>query len=708
MPGRGPLPGPERSLEDAESVREQAQRVRRVPRETRASALPAKEAPNAIQESPASAREEGGSAATDEVRDEVVPEAPAEPEPRAAAPAEPSHPRLPLEIASKPELVPPPQPTRAEESAPNVTLSWNAWLQAQSSTRLRTSYSNPVLLLEPATTYQVVLHLAPFSYGSEAGGIASAAIADSARKRLDEMLSEIPPDVNELELDALILYDGSYYEKPDSEIKPLKINVARLRAATAGKRVDSSSVFDMLAKNPEQSFVLGKVSFTIRTKPAADFPRDPLAGSIAISLWDKDRRIPWDEVSFAVCAAPGTCVGVRRASFGFDGFDALRLSLGKQPPAPEGAIHLIELENHVLHGVFRHSGDPSYYTWPLAKPLREFQETVQSQLKNLQSIGENGRRNAGEALLGQLFPEIGNSRALEARKQFVKFVRPYLNAQPYADEMPVLFFRIAGRQYVEPSLWPLPFISVNPDARSDGVFLGRYFRIESPLTNQNYGASNCVSDWILVGPATEGVTLNARKKLEARIIYGADTNPRAIRIAGAELRMLDNMADFRTFIHGEKDDDDELNANIQSLVNKSPALMHILSHHDSNRVYFTDGDGGVYSGQVRRTFAQPSAVILNGCGTGQPGASDFIDRLNRAGIQAAIATVSEVEAEMAGDFLECFAKQIEEAPEEGLPIGIAYVKTLHCLDLAGYGSKALNYSLLGNSGLKVCKPGLQR
>jgi len=276
-----------------------------------------------------------------------------------------------------------------------------------------------------------------------------------------------------------------------------------------------------------------------------------------------------------------------------------------------------------------------------------------------------------------------------------------MKSEPYpVDDLPSIFFRIATGNSTEPSLWPLSLMSVSYGHDKSTDFLGRYFRVESPLTNQNYEQTDsCIEDWVLVGPATKGTTGLARAQLNHTRLGSIDQEKPTLLVAGVALPVIDDMDLFFDFIHGKGDTK-------QEPVSEHPMLLSVLSHHDRNSVYFDNLATKVSSGNVRRQFLRPSAVILNGCGTGEFGASDFIYTLNVNGVYAALATLTEVEPAMAGDFLECFFQQIESAPASGIAIGIAHTKALRCLEQkeGKYGSRVLFYSFLGNSGLKICKP----
>jgi hypothetical protein len=109
-----------------------------------------------------------------------------------------------------------------------------------------------------------------------------------------------------------------------------------------------------------------------------------------------------------------------------------------------------------------------------------------------------------------------------------------------------------------------------------------------------------------------------------------------------------------------------------------------------------------------RRFTKSSFAILNACGTGNPSATGFLERLGGLGFSAVIATATEVKAAMAVDFLHCFA--VEQGKLRGpAPIGDVFSDTLACLreerpDAAAlpYGDAVYAYMLFGDPAVPVC------
>jgi hypothetical protein len=148
----------------------------------------------------------------------------------------------------------------------------------------------------------------------------------------------------------------------------------------------------------------------------------------------------------------------------------------------------------------------------------------------------------------------------------------------------------------------------------------------------------------------------------------------------------------------------------ETVRDSEPSAIIVTSHHDRNTVFFDSSDR-VFSRQIERRFRLGSIAVLNGCGTGAPGATDIIAELNRRGVAAVIATGTEVRGEMAGWFLACFAEAVEGATGREPRLTELYFTAIQCLRskrgqraVADYGGYALAYLLMGNAGLTLCPP----
>jgi hypothetical protein len=139
----------------------------------------------------------------------------------------------------------------------------------------------------------------------------------------------------------------------------------------------------------------------------------------------------------------------------------------------------------------------------------------------------------------------------------------------------------------------------------------------------------------------------------------------------------------------------------------------ILSHHDADRIYFVDGGPTVEYTNVLRSFAKPSLVILNGCGTAKPGASNFIRAFNRDGVSTAVATSYAVDAQMAGLFADRLMEALAaKANDPSYTVSMAKFDAMKEVSKssmpagsgATWGPRALVFTLVGDGGVRVCTP----
>jgi len=206
----------------------------------------------------------------------------------------------------------------------------------------------------------------------------------------------------------------------------------------------------------------------------------------------------------------------------------------------------------------------------------------------------------------------------------------------------------------------------------------------------NAVAPECLSRWSVVIPREDGygddALIKAREALKHRI-PGWDATT-----------LYQEMAKF-----GEWARNDTREA--------GGAVVIVVSHHDNDRFFFTDQDS-INFGTFRRSFERPSLAVLSGCGTGGPGALNFIRRFSEKGMSAIIATNTEVDGQMAGRFVDCLATAVEDnvgAP--GFNVSRAYFAALRCMrkadpkrGLIDYGPRVLLYTFLGNGALRLCPP----
>jgi hypothetical protein len=247
------------------------------------------------------------------------------------------------------------------------------------------------------------------------------------------------------------------------------------------------------------------------------------------------------------------------------------------------------------------------------------------------------------------------------------------------------------------TLIPLGLAAVRVDKELE--FLGNRLALEVPLArspSERAVAAQCDLTWISVLAPNRAVAA------------GGDPTLMAVRQRLAEyemplLRRWDAAADAACRFSKP----DEFGAWMEQ--GDSPATragLLLISHHASsppgtNLLFFaSDQSDGLPPAMLRRQFLDGSLAILNACGSGGATALGFVDTLNSLGFQSIIATATEVDARLAGDFTYCLAKQIGENPQ---PLGLVFDATIQCLSaLDDHGPRALTYTLLGDRATTIC------
>lgn len=291
----------------------------------------------------------------------------------------------------------------------------------------------------------------------------------------------------------------------------------------------------------------------------------------------------------------------------------------------------------------------------------------------------------GETLFNTLFPPTTSGVAEQARNAFVGFVNDHWNQ---VKPTPSVFIRLLPRE--GDPLFLIPFGLIVPPGYQD--FSGFHFRVETPLENQDYETGQaCITNWSLLVPRFDSKNPDDALQL-ARAPFASEI--KSFRAWNGHASVYDLLDDFRDWVKASGDD-------------RNTAVL-IISHHDANRLFLRANDVPLESKTVSRRLRPPSVVIPNACGTGKPGAWDFVRMFNSRGASAAIATSVEVEARMAGLFVTKLLEELQNNENLGqakFDAALAVSKMRQSPPRTeNYGPEALIYMLAGNGGLKLCTP----
>jgi hypothetical protein len=232
-----------------------------------------------------------------------------------------------------------------------------------------------------------------------------------------------------------------------------------------------------------------------------------------------------------------------------------------------------------------------------------------------------------------------------------------------------------------------------------GLYIGQHFRVETPFESQSYSnVTNCISQWaLLVPPLDANAPEDPMQKVRLTFQPWID----AFSGWTEHATVYSDLGLFTSWLRGTPS-------------KPRPNAILILSHHDSDRIYFEEGQQDIESANVLRSFDKPSLVILNGCGTAKPGASDFLRSFNQDGVSTAIATSYAVDARMAGlftkrlmDFLALNgADPTYNVGRAKFDAAVDVSKTINPDTNQAYGPRALVFTLVGDGGVKACVPQL--
>lgn len=592
-------------------------------------------------------------------------------------------------VATAPDPSPPtptpPPPTPTPPAKPErrdvPDLIWNAWAERQTPEVVAPDFK-PIAVVGFKETLLVTLDLAALDYAVTASAVGSKSAGPGFQRNLQRWLASTDQDT--IEVKAVVFADPATFQLPVMVEKPLRISLKKLReyVSTGAPPAD---VFAALKNDPNREFVFGRVSFPMKVRARAGW------APLTIALWSDNR--PIEEIGFAVCVsadakltADRACPGVRPSTSMFGGFDSLAAASGGLA-APNVALHIVALPgNSQLYGVMSLRDVPEKLSWPLYTDAADLKNLLAGAMFNAFARAQTDDHwlEKGAELRNTIFPEglDADARAAAAQLDASLASTITMTADQNA-QRPSVFIRIMGES--SPFLFPIGAIT------SKGSHIGLLARLEVPLDNQTYAAAApCVNRWAVLSPP---------------LGYADDEPLRIARDAAENGLVLWQGVEWP--LSRAKALGDWLSP--QGPPVDTPAGLFILSHHEDNEVRFVAADN-ITSGAVRREFVEPSIVVFNACGTAKPLANQFLAQLNKRGFTSIVATITEVEAAMAGAFMSCWSSEMANLPPPGDRVGNIFARSIQCLHAlkdantgaSRFGSKVLSYVLLGDTSTRIC------
>ena len=597
-------------------------------------------------------------------------------------------------------------------------LFWNSWIVLDTDP----PSTEPARSLEPERAYRLHLDLSGIDYRAVFANQDPGATAVAPARASDQVIELLGPAKPTVVLEVAILPDEQFFNRDPTDRWTADITVKTVEILKFdGAKVPVESPF----VEPElrrQAYRFGHASFRVRTKRIAK----PVTTSIGISMWANHRAV--QELELLVCLDPSGDVRAGRCHLPLFRGDAAAAAmaaawLGEADP-PDASLHIMRLADTRLVSLLRR-GTESLATalkWRLAPNDDGFYRSHVSRLTQINRAVDTDLPQLGDHLLQDLF-EYASDDVARTRKEFVGYFAEQMRNPPKDGRRRMIAVRADVKDFV-----PLGLAALKVGERT--VFFGEQFAIDFPLPSARLrskvrpqhveillngaplpgsdlpsSGQACELPWVSVLPpaageskgAEDGTLLHARNQMSAR------KSPLLRYWEAPGGCTFTDMVAFREW------------ANQPDTPTVRTGLF-LLSHHDAvrNMLFFSPAQDDLMSpDDFTRNFAPGSIAVLNACGTGNPAALRFIDALDRRGVDAVIATSTEVKADMAADFSYCLARQID-SQRRAILLGEAFDRAVDCvakLPKEGggtYGARAYTYMLLGDRTLPVCRPPAHR
>jgi hypothetical protein len=606
-------------------------------------------------------------------------------------------------------FIPPDIPTTTTELVDPV---WNFWAESAGHTTsgqggLPIAYKS--IYPKTGSNAQLVVDLSAVPYD----GFDKATYSRKSETAFSKRLAALAGDSTEL--DIIVNPDPLYFAVPSHQdvLRSIPVDLKKLRASqTQGVSLFASPRYMMrLLGEASADYSYGITAFPIRVLAKHGW------APVNIEVWSHDTNTPLTEATAFVCIVDkdGDDCGPKPAVSATAG-TLTGVDLAGRGHAPDVAVQVSERSGQLV-GLFKCNAafcsDHEYHTWEVGQAsawliakltttlnlLASQEAYAQSHPKEIAPI-ETEYNTAGRAIFDDLFySEQHDPGLLPVISEMRNLVSEGTRRLSGTTGPPTMFARIVPSL---PQLVVVPWsLMVVPPVTLQSKIgpLGAVVEVETPLPLQSYMTpSSCISEWSLLVPPPR--TSNPDDALSAVFTARDKFEPWIKRYDSSCPSCVNN--DPSTFGNW-------LNGNVPA---SGSTGVVVLSHHstDGNTDAFfmdvdTDGNIGpaAYS-NVSRTFADPSFAILDACGTGKPGSSEFVHQLNRGGIFSVVSTAIDVNPSMAGQFLDLFMTHLSDASAEN-DRSIGRAQWLAVRDLSkNFGSRAFVFSISGNSAIKACVP----
>ncbi|WP_449123370.1 TRAP transporter substrate-binding protein DctP [Pseudomonas sp. MPG01] len=567
---------------------------------------------------------------------------------------------------------------------PPLSINWNAWFQS-SPEQLRSS-------LVVGKPYEFLLDLGRGFYPGALGGAISSRLSQ-----------EIASQSSEVEVQLVIrpILLGSTLKFAPAET--LRAQTFKVRMNQLGSKAGDESLRE---KARQKTLSLNDLAVALSVdKPLAWslIARRPGCAQIALSIWDASGLRPLD---YIVVSIPVNKLGQTQESCEtglkggrlVSGIDHL-MDLGRwgeQQFKADAALHLFDSipvgegppsTVAVLVDRAAYSTDGTIYAWELGSDWKQFQEKM---LPN--ALVSTHKRLRSAQPYSQVVQQFSNA--------FFSGKEP--EDQVEADGAQVMLRKLGLRQdnpvllvrYFDP--WgemqslPLGLLGANVPKR---LFSERVTVVQPLQGARQTDQESCFSAWDFAIP----------KKLDD---VGADSAELLMkedwRVQGTDIKWYQNNNDLFDFVMQPG-----------STTLQSSALL-LLAHYGNGGITFSKSGlpDQVLSTDIRRRFVPGSIAILAACSTLGAAAADrtFVDMLVDRGVGAVIASPFFVDSDFGTRLSVSFVSVVKELRASASTASLmdifnqAMQKTIDAYGKnSGYADMALEFQIIGDPQLKMCK-----
>jgi len=572
----------------------------------------------------------------------------------APPPPPPAPPSPPPATGNTGAEAPPPaaadgHPVAAADGHPAPSaLYWNEWLEGEGQKRLPWVPVPPPGVASstlPSTDLYIDLSLADLSRLDGANVTSSASTSEMVSALAGETKVRVLP---------VVLGDALMLDSPGW--RPLPINFDKMRT-TSVRLPATSSIDDATFRNlARTASVLEKSDW----KPIVLQVHGVTKGcaAVALSVWDANLRRPLDQQYFPVAVGPVKCGQMR----GGPGLSTALLRRYGSTGDYDAALHVFEMmmprtKDLVTSAVFVAREDPRPRVWKVGYPLSALSKAIAPDLGLARASQPYAVEMASRTLITELFPDDPDAQAALAA---LKRLRSTPGKTIYA--------RIVTESGTNLPL-PLGLIDVG-----GGVPLGSVATVATPFPIDTDGNSSaaCIDQRVMVSDSPNFTGMKPRPSGDPLVGY-----PKARDYFGG--KTSDRVALVLLGHHGETEQ-----LVFDPLTPKIPMTPNFLTRRFDHGVGFFMVCG----------LAAPSAVPTT-----------WLQRFGDHGIDAAIASPFEIEADTAEQFLTAVQEVLAATPAAS-SISLAELYAAAIKRMAPEKRyEAFEYVVIGDGSIRLCGEG---